>query len=256
MTPAPPALAAGPRPYWEGDGITVYCARWQDVLPLSCDVVITDPPYGTGGWRRGESGAGSNPSASLIRETWDTGATDWLAATRVDRVLTFWPVGGAAQLLNAATALGLDKHRALYFRKRDPKPVLDRTRWSMEPIWVLSAGGFVLRGEDDVFEGSTPRLGRDHEATGHPYQKPLALMLWLLSKVDEGTILDPFAGSGTTLVAGRILGRRCIGIEQDERWCEVTVQRIRAATEFGARRPKAAPGALDDLPLFSSEISR
>jgi DNA modification methylase len=61
----------------------------------------------------------------------------------------------------------------------------------------------------------------------HPTQKPVALMRWCLSFVpDAQLILDPFMGSGTTLRAAKDLGRRAIGIEIEERYCEIAVKRL------------------------------
>jgi site-specific DNA-methyltransferase (adenine-specific) len=61
----------------------------------------------------------------------------------------------------------------------------------------------------------------------HPTQKPEALMAWVLGMFsDSQTILDPFLGSGTTLVAAKRLGRRCVGIEREERYCEIAAQRL------------------------------
>ncbi len=59
----------------------------------------------------------------------------------------------------------------------------------------------------------------------HPTQKPLALMRWVIERCPPGTILDPFMGSGTTLVAAKSLGRKSIGIEIEERYCEIAAQR-------------------------------
>lgn len=212
---------------------TLILGDWRDALDAvgHVDLVATDPPYGTGGWRRTETGAGSNPAAKLIREEWDDGALDWLAALPPVPVLTFWPSANTGALLAAAAASGRTKHRALYMRKLDPKPQpAGRTAWSVEPIWALSAEGFQLYGGTDWFECSTPRLGRDAVATGHPYEKPLACVRWLLSKVPvAGTVLDPFCGSGTTGVAALSLGRRFVGVERDERWFTVAVRRLEAA---------------------------
>lgn len=61
---------------------------------------------------------------------------------------------------------------------------------------------------------------------GHPNQKPIALMEWILWKLPSVTILDPFAGSGTTLVACVRTGRRSIGVEIDPKYCAIAVQRM------------------------------
>lgn len=218
------------KPYYSDGKATIYHGRWQDVLPQLDDLygaVVTDPPYGTGGWRRPEVGAGSNPRAGLVREEWDNGAVDWIAAV-AGPVVTFWPPSRTSQILQAAIATGRVKHRAVYLRKPDPKPqVGGRIRWSIEPVWVLSEEGFTLYGGDDLFVASAPREGRDAEASGHPYEKPLPFMRWLIEKVRVQLILDPFMGSGTTLRAAKDLGGEAIGIEQDERWCEIAANRCR-----------------------------
>ena len=59
----------------------------------------------------------------------------------------------------------------------------------------------------------------------HPTQKPLILMRWIIGRCPEGVVLDPFMGSGTTLRAAKDLGRRAIGIDIDERYCQIAAQR-------------------------------
>jgi site-specific DNA-methyltransferase (adenine-specific) len=60
----------------------------------------------------------------------------------------------------------------------------------------------------------------------HPTQKPIGLMEWCICKVTGKTVLDPYMGSGTTLVAAKQLGRKAIGIEIEERYCEIAVKRL------------------------------
>lgn len=215
-------------PYYEQDGITIYHGDCRAIIPkVDASVVITDPPYGTGGWRRTVVGAGGNPSGSLIREDWDDGLVDWIGQIRAEAVLTFWPAARTLYLLSAAKDAGLDKHRALYWRKPDPKPMpAGRVQWSVEPVWVLSRDGFVLYGGHDWVECSALHPERNAEHLGHPYQKPVRVMRWLVAKTQGGVILDPFMGVGSTLRAAKDLGRQAIGIELDERYCEIAAKRL------------------------------
>lgn len=75
------------------------------------------------------------------------------------------------------------------------------------------------------------RSGRVSVQTGHPNTKPLPLMEWLVGKMPAGAILDPFAGSGTTLVAAANLGRRAVGVEQTEAYCEIAARRLDALAD-------------------------
>lgn len=205
--------------------VAIHLAAQHDARPI-VDAVVTDPPYGTGGWRRELSGNGSDPSAKLVREPWDTGEVDWLHLCRCYTAIVFFPSVRAFRLLNAATFLGMSEHKCVYMKKLDPRPQFaGRIAWSIEPIWVMSRYPVKLRGESDVLEASTPREGRDSEAVGHPYQKPQAVMDWLVAQTTH-PIIDPFMGSGTTLTAAKKQGRRAIGIEIKEEYCEIAAKRL------------------------------
>jgi DNA modification methylase len=72
------------------------------------------------------------------------------------------------------------------------------------------------------------------EQREHPTQKPEAVMRWALSHAPENvqTVLDPFMGSGTTLVAAKRLGKRAVGIEREERYCEIAARRLQQGSLF------------------------
>jgi site-specific DNA-methyltransferase (adenine-specific) len=73
----------------------------------------------------------------------------------------------------------------------------------------------------------------NHERVGHPNQKPLPVMEFTLAFAGPGIIVDPFIGSGTTLVAAKLAGRRAVGIEREERYCEIAAKRCAMTREQG-----------------------
>jgi len=77
----------------------------------------------------------------------------------------------------------------------------------------------------DVWTDLSPNVGLLSKRRLHPNEKPISLMVKLLTAIG-GTILDPFMGSGTTLRAAKDLGRKAIGIEIEERYCEIAAKRL------------------------------
>ena len=80
-------------------------------------------------------------------------------------------------------------------------------------------------------------IGKE-DSRAHPTQKPLKLMTWCIVHAPKAqTILDPFMGSGTTLVAAKNLGRRCIGIELEQKYCDIAIQRLaQDVLDFGGEK--------------------
>jgi len=82
-----------------------------------------------------------------------------------------------------------------------------------------------------VFRYSIHKHNQEHKV--HPTQKPLALMRWCLSLVPEAqTVLDPYMGSGTTLLAAKLEGRKAVGIDVNEKYCESAAKRLSQGTLF------------------------
>lgn len=73
---------------------------------------------------------------------------------------------------------------------------------------------------------TTEGRGVQQKLIGHPTPKPIPLMEALVAKCPPGLIADPFAGSGATLIAARNLGRKAIGVEIEEKYCEITARRL------------------------------
>jgi len=198
------------KPYYEQDGITIYNADCRDVLPTlePVDLVLTDPPYGI----LAETG-----SAATRRSSGNTtnGHMDWdIAPTSTE--------------MNAIVSAGADAaiwggcHLEL-------PPTYGYLVWDKQ-IDGLNFGEVEFCWTTGKF---APRIHReravniDNGTKKHPTQKPISLMRWTATFFpDAKTTLDPFMGSGTTLRAAKDLGRKAIGIEIEERYCEIAANRM------------------------------
>lgn len=199
-------------PYYADDHVTLYHARWEDVPPdlLTADVLVTDPPYGIGRDGKPMSTSSHGGHKGYPRMMWDNdrpsrSAFDALrAATRAQVI---WGGNYFADMLPAESGWLLwDKGQRI-----------DQADGEM--AWTNL--GTPLR----IF--TLNRVAIASDGAVHPTQKPVALMRWVIQKCPPGTILDPYAGSGTTLVAAKSLGRKAIGVECVERYCEVAANRLR-----------------------------
>ncbi|MFN4073531.1 MAG: DNA-methyltransferase [Thermus sp.] len=196
----------------------------------SVGAVITDPPYGTGGWKRPGAGLGSDPRGFWTREAWDEWSLAWLPeALRVSTgpVVFFLPQERLEEALAFARSRGLP-YRLLFWAKPDPRPRPQGPAYGFEPI--LAIRPLPGKGKDYLL-ASSPRPGRDGEATGHPHQKPVRVMGWLVELASRPgeVVLDPFMGSGSTGEAALRLGRGFIGVEREASWYQVAQKRLQSA---------------------------
>lgn len=198
------------KPYYSHGGITIYHGDCREVLPTLAAgmVIISDQPYGTG-WVRGGGKVGEF-KAKHEQPGWDVWDLGWIALLNSPkRIAAFCPVGKCEELCNA-----LPMPMVMHYRKSNVRPGgIDR-----EPIVVSPPC------TPEVWK----KLAYNGDMPFHPCQKPLEIMTWLVDAVsDEGDfILDPFCGSGTTLVAAKELGRPAIGIDLDEQHCETSARRL------------------------------
>jgi site-specific DNA-methyltransferase (adenine-specific) len=200
-------------PYYQEDGITLYCGDCREILPEleRVDLVLTDPPYGHGKKWSGGTWA-SNPIYDAAFE-WDARPVDnelLLRAVQFGDVAIVW--GG--------NYFSLPPSRCWLEWEKSSK--MD-TLADFELAWTNLDKPSKKWKEDRNPDGKR----------SHPTQKPLSLMEWCINFSGEGlTILDPFAGSGTTLIAAKRLQRKAIGIEISEKYCQIAVNRLRQMELF------------------------
>lgn len=210
------------KPYYEDDLVTLYHGDCLEVTAwLSVDVLVTDPPYGmdyTGfGGRKGEPRRAEGRLSVAGDKTTDVR----------DDVLAMWGdrpalVFGRWNLPRPAAT----RHRLIWDKQGGPGMGDLGMPWGNgeEEVYVLGSG-FVGKRETNVIRAQT-LMSSDARRPDHPTPKPVALMEALIVKCPPGVIADPFAGSGATVIAARNLGRRVIGVEIEERYCELVAKRL------------------------------
>jgi DNA modification methylase len=204
------------RPYYQDDAVTIFCGDCREIVPQlgRFDLLLTDPPYGIGADNRRRI-----LSRGKLAAATDYGESNWDAA----------PV--STELLKMVRGL-CEKQIVWGGNYFELPPCVGPMVWDK------------LNGSNDFADGELAwnNLGtalriyrhrwngmirKDHETRFHPTQKPLALMLWCIGLAgDVQTILDPFAGSGTTGRAAKDLGRKATLIEREERYCEIAARRM------------------------------
>jgi site-specific DNA-methyltransferase (adenine-specific) len=198
-------------PYYQDNLVTIYHGDCREWMP-EADVIVTDPPYGINvlgnGGRMGFSAAVYRPvlgDREPLDPTWLLGKAGRVIVFGADH-FTVHPSGG----------------RYLVWDKRGGLAGNDFS--DAEIAWDSAPG--VTRLFTHRHRGFTSQVNDDRTGPQHPTQKPVAVMRWLIA-MTEGMILDPYLGSGSTLVAAKSLNRQAIGIEIDERYCEVAANRCR-----------------------------
>jgi site-specific DNA-methyltransferase (adenine-specific) len=223
-------------PYYEDDLVTLYHGDSRELLPTfgaqSFDCVITDPPYTerTHGMAKTNRGKGHGVKAVDFAAFTDSDLLD--ALTQCGRLTRRWIIAtldyAHAFSFDAAPPQGLRSLRVGVWVKDNPMPQISADR----PAQGWEAILFLHRSDTKPHWHGGGKSGVwNHpvvQKTGHPTTKPLSMVSdWVRLFTDTGDqILDPFAGSGTTLRAAKDEGRSAVGVELDERYCEIAAKRL------------------------------
>jgi DNA modification methylase len=222
-------------PYYQDESVTLYHGDCLDILPTipggTVTACVTDPPYVIGAVSAGNMASKAGGWADMMNSAlW---FIEWYRM--VDRLLkhagSFWTFCNWRSLpvvMKAALTAGLPITSLMVWDKEWIGPGGSQgLRPSYELCALMAKPDFAIpdRGIPDVWRHKTGGFKPD----GHPAQKPSLLVERILRTCaipPSGLVLDPFSGSGTTAVAAKALGLRCIAIEAEERWCALAAARL------------------------------
>jgi site-specific DNA-methyltransferase (adenine-specific) len=218
--------------YYEEDGITIYHGDCREILPqIAGHVVVTDPPYGvnlttkTSDYRGSANfDAGESLMASVLYRD-DPEHVRALIASVMPHVLSI----GRALVFSGTRMMWAYPEPTAVGCVFTPNGA-GRSSWGfqcMHPVLFYGKDPWLAAGKGsrpNSFRTEQPNL----ERIDHPCPKPLEWMTWAVMRasMDGEVVIDPFMGSGTTLRAAKDLGRRAVGIEIEERYCEIAAKRL------------------------------
>jgi len=217
-------------PYYQDDLVKLFHGDCLEVAEwLDADVLVTDPPYGVA-WQA----LALNDKKSQRDLAVQSIVSDESTVAR-DEAISAWGDRPAVVFGSWRHPLGKRLSHRLIWHKRGRQPGITSAAFypNDEEIWLIGKGWVSDTPTPTVITTDEQR-GQQPKLIGHPTPKPIGLMETLISKCPPGVIADPFAGSGATLLAARNLGRPSIGVELEERYCELIAKRLsQQAFDFG-----------------------
>ncbi len=219
------------KPYYEDDSCTIYHGDCRDVITQlqGIDVVITDPPYGVGlSAKRAKQRGGE-----VLARIGSYGVPDTPAY--VEEIVV--PIIEMCRALYPAVVLTPGTRNLwLYPPAADVGCLYSAAgtgmgRWGftcMQPILYYGKDPYLAHGMGSRPNSRGQTYPNDANAQNHPCAKPIRMWTWLVNRASlpTQTVLDPFMGSGTTLLAAKNLGRKAIGIEVEEAYCQIAAERL------------------------------
>lgn len=230
------------KPYYQDDSVTIYHGDCRevlaDVLPAEPAVWLTDPPYSSGGFQEAGKAAGSIGTTRELTDD-DRLALDTLSTRGYQRLMR-------EVLRNArhCDEIGVFTDWRMWVHTAD---AIEDAGFMMRAmvVWAKPGGGIGrpwLNAHELLAFGmkraaNKDRIGQPNVITCprsgnklHPTEKPLHLIQTILGNMADGVVVDPFMGSGTTLMAAKNLGRRAIGVDVRESYCEAAALRCSQET--------------------------
>jgi len=192
----------GIKPYYTDDYVTIYLGDCRLILPQlpKVDIVLTDPPY---------------KDDDVDGEYYQWFHSWWKYLRYSDYVIFF---NNSSRLYDLMQRYG-KPYRVLVWSKG-----VVQYAWRWEPILIYSSSEPTFKLNKHIWSDHLPF--QPVFGGQHPYEKPLDLMKMLVRMIPQDKlILEPFNGIGTTTLAAKSLNRKCIGIEIEEKYCEIAAKR-------------------------------
>ena len=215
------------KPYYDHAGITIYHGDCREILPEirgpyphpTRTLVLTDPPYGIGADKNKRANKRHGNAAVASK---DYGAGDWDNEPPSDLTLIQVIQAGEFAIIFGGNYFELPvSPKWLVWDKENG----DNGYADCELAWTNLGG--AVRMFKFRWMGMLQGNMKEKEVRYHPTQKPTELMRWCIGLVGGvDTVIDPFMGAGTTLRAAKDLGKKAIGIEREEKYCEIAAKRL------------------------------
>ncbi len=226
------------KPYYSDSLVTIYHGDCREILPsidvTESDVIVTDPPYSSGGFQEAGKSAGSigtRGEATIALDNLSTRGYERLmrevfrCVNQADEIYLFTDWRMWIPAFDAVESAGWRVRNMLVWDKMSMGMGMPWRNQHEIIVYGKRTSAQILDGK----RGNVLRVARSGNAL-HPTEKPVDLLALLISNTRARRVIDPFAGSGPALRAAKTLGLSSVGVEKEERYCEIAAERCRQET--------------------------